>query len=453
MTGNAETFDLIVVGAGMAGITAANKASAAGWRTAIVDDLPYGGTCALRGCDPKKILRRAAEVVDSARMMSGKGVVPGTLAVDWAALMQHKRGFTDPQPRNLEQSLERHGVVTHHSAAGFTSTDSVELDGVTVRARHFLIATGARPRPLDFPGSRHVIDSTAFLELEHLPVRLLFVGGGLVSFEFAHIAARAGSVPLIIDHGSQPLKAFDPDLVNLLVKQGASDGIQVRTETSIRSVESSGTGYRVELEHAGARETIEVDLVIHGAGREADLDRLDLAAAQVASTRRGVTVAPHLQSTTNLAVYAAGDAADTGGMPLTPIAVIEGKVAASNMLTSTTTAPDYTAAPSVVFTLPELTRVGLLESEARERGIDVDVRFSDTSGWYSSYRIGASASAAKILVDRADDRIVGAHLLGSEYAEVINTIGLAMKFDITAHQLRSALTAYPTVGSDLASMV
>ena len=166
-----------------------------------------------------------------------------------------------------------------------------------------------------------------------------------------------------------------------------------------------------------------------------------------------MTVAPHLQSTTNAAVYAAGDAADTGGMPLTPIAVIEGKVAASNMLRATTIAPDYTGAPSVVFTLPELTRVGLLESEARERGIDVDVRYSDTSGWYSSYRIGASTSAAKILVDRANDRVVGAHLLGSEYAEVINTIGLAMKFDITAHQLRAALTAYPTVGSDLASMV
>ena len=207
------------------------------------------------------------------------------------------------------------------------------------------------------------------------------------------------------------------------------------------------------VDHAGHAETIDVDLVVHGAGREPDLTRLGLDAADVAWTARGVTVAGHLQSTTNPVVYAAGDSADTAGMPLTPVAVAEGKVAASNMLKAGTAVPDYTGVPTAVFTIPELARVGLLQQEAREQGLDVDVRYSDTSGWYSAYRVGETTAAVKILIDRSSDRTIGAHLLGPGYAELVNTLGLAMRLGLTARQLRSATGAYPTVGSDLASML
>jgi glutathione reductase (NADPH) len=140
-------------------------------------------------------------------------------------------------------------------------------------------------------------------------------------------------------------------------------------------------------------------------------------------------------------------------MPLTPVAVFEGKVAASNMLNATTTVPDYTGVPTAVFTIPELARVGMLEQEAKDQGIAVDVRYSDTSGWYSNYRIGETTAAAKILIDRSSDRVVGAHLLGPEYGELINFLALAMKLDLTTRQLKSMTAAYPTVGSDLGSML
>ncbi|OLT21167.1 hypothetical protein BJF81_15700 [Ornithinimicrobium sp. CNJ-824] len=123
------------------------------------------------------------------------------------------------------------------------------------------------------------------------------------------------------------------------------------------------------------------------------------------------------------------------------------------MLKGTTTAPDYTGVPTAVFTIPELTRVGLLEEEALERGIKIDVRYSDTSSWYSNYRIGETTAAAKILIDRSNDTIVGAHLLGPEYAELVNTLALAMKLGLTTRQLKSMTAAYPTVGSDLGSML
>jgi glutathione reductase (NADPH) len=140
-------------------------------------------------------------------------------------------------------------------------------------------------------------------------------------------------------------------------------------------------------------------------------------------------------------------------MPLTPVAVSEAKVAASNMLKGATTTPDYTGIPTAVFTIPELVRVGMSEADATAGGIDLAVRYSNTSGWYSSYRIGETTSAAKILIDRSTDQIVGAHLLGPGYGELVNTLGLAIKLGLTTRQLKSATTAYPTHGSDLGSML
>lgn len=448
-----RSYDLIVIGAGMAGVSAANKCASKGWKVAIVDALPYGGTCALRGCDPKKILRRGAEIIDSARLMHGKGINDEGLSINWADLMKHKHGFTDPVPQNTEDSLTSNGIDTLHGVARFTDKNSIEISGTAYEATHFLIATGARPRPLDFPGHQHLIDSTDFLDLEVLPPRILFVGGGFISFEFAHISARAGSAPTILDRGARPLKGFDPDLVELLITRGTEAGIELQRSTTITAIERSESGYQVSVERSGQIETLEFDLVVHGAGRTPELAGLDLDAAGVEWDEHGVHVAPHLQSTTNPAVYAAGDSANSPGMPLTPVAVFEGKVAASNMLKATTTVPNYAGVPTAVFTIPELARVGMLEQDATDQGIDLDVRYNDTSGWYSNYRIGETTAAAKILIDRATDRIVGAHLLGPEYGELINFLALAMKLDLTTRQLKSMTAAYPTVGSDLGSML
>ena len=448
-----EDYDLIVIGAGMAGVAAANKCGAAGWRVAIVDALPYGGTCALRGCDPKKILRRGAEIIDAARLMQGKGIDPGELSINWADLMAHKRGFTDPLPDKMEKSLTVNGVETLHGAARFTGDNTLEVDGTAYQSERFLVAAGAMPRPLSFTGADLVIDSTDFLNLEALPNRVLFIGGGFVSFEFAHIAARAGANPIIVDRGARPLRGFDPDLVEMLIDRSGGIGVDLMRETEIVSVSEASRAFTVEVKSGDETRTIETDLVVHGAGRVAALADLNLEAAGVDYSDKGIVVAPHLQSTTNSAVFAAGDCADTDGMPLTPVAVIEGKVAASNMLKDTQTAPDYAGIPTAVFTVPEVARVGMLESEARDAGYDVDVRFTDTGDWYSNYRIGETSAAAKVLVDKSNGKILGAHLFGPEYGELINFFGLAIKLGLAAKQLKSMTAAYPSVGSDLGSLL
>ena len=448
-----DLYDLVVIGAGMAGINAANKCGAAGWRVAIVDELPYGGTCALRGCDPKKILRRGAEIIDAARLLEGRGIDAGGLSINWTDLMGHKRGFTDPVPDNMERNLQSNGVETLHGTATFTGPRQLEIDRRTVSAQRFLVATGARPRPLDLPGTEHLVDSTDFLHLDTLPDRLLFVGGGFVSMEFAHIAARTGASVTVVDRGPRPLKAFDPDLVDLLVERSTDVGIQIRPDTSVRSIEPASDGYRVTVVRDGSESTIDTDLVVHGAGRVPELSRLGLDAAGVETGQNGIAVTPHLQSTTNPAVWAAGDSADTPGLPLTPVAVFEGKVAASNMLKEQTTAPDYDGVATVVYTIPELARVGMLEADAHQVGIDLDVRHRDTGSWFSNYRVGERTAATKILVDRGSDTIVGAHMLGPEYGELINFCALAIKLGLTTRELKSMTASYPSVGSDLGSML
>lgn len=447
------SFDLIVLGAGTAATSTANKCASEGWSVAIVDELPYGGTCALRGCDPKKMLRRGAELIDAVSLMRGKGVEADNLRINWQDLMAFKRTFTDKMPGRVEGNLTQNGVATYHGSARFINETTIDVDGQELAGRYVLIATGAKPRPLQVQGAEHLTDSTGFLELETLPERILFVGGGFISFEFAHIAARAGSAVHIIDHGERPLKAFDPDLVDKLVQRTRGLGIEVLPAADLRSIERTEVGYTVVADTDASERSWAVDLVVHGAGRVAALDRLDLATAGVEYGDRGVHVNEFLQSVSNPAVYAAGDASDTEGWPLTPVSFLEGRVAAANMLKGNKRTADYRGVPSAVFTIPELTRVGLLESEAEARGLDYRVKFTDTGGWYSNMRIGEDCAAVKVLIDNEADEILGAHLLGPEYAEVVNLFGLAIRLGLKMRDLKTMVSAYPSVGSDFGSML
>lgn len=447
-------FDLIVLGVGMAAVNAANKCAANGWSVAVVDELPYGGTCALRGCDPKKMLRRGAEIIDAARLMKGKGIEANDLAINWPDLVTFTKTFTGKMPGRIESGLESNGVTTLHGTARFVGEDTIEIeDGGRFQARHFLIATGARPRPLDVPGAEFLTDSTEFMRLETLPKRILFIGGGFISFEFGHIAARAGSEVCIIDRGDRPLKGFDTDLVKKLVAHGEEIGIQLRRNTSLKSIKKDGADVLVAVETNGQSHDLRADLVVHGAGRVPAIDGLDLAAANVEAGDKGVAVNAYLQSESNPCVYAAGDAADTKGAPLTPVAVFEGKVAASNMLKGNEIKPDYRGVPSAVFTIPELTRVGMLEEEAKQAGHNVRVVENDTSDWYSNLRVGETCAATKLIIDEDKDTILGAHLLGPEYGEIINFFGMAVRLGLTTKDLKQMVAAYPSVGSDLGSML
>lgn len=446
-----RTFDLVVIGSGSAASNITSRCRAAGWSVAMIDKRPFGGTCALRGCDPKKVLVSAAAAVDAARALEDRGVRSDGLRLDWPALMRFKRTFTDPVPAARRAALARAGIETFDGVARFVGAAQLAVDGEMFEAtRAIAIATGAVPVPLPIEGAEHVIISDDFLNLESLPSSILFIGGGYISFEFAHVAARAGARVAIVHRGAQPLEAFDRDLVERLVNRTQELGIELHLSTDVRRVEVAA-GRRRVVAFAGSREVVlEADLVVHGAGRVPDLEELNLEAAGVRRPRGGVEVNEYLQSVSNPMVYAAGDSADSGGPPLSPVAGYEGRVVAANLLEGNHTKTDYAAVPSAVFTIPPLARVGLDEDEARRRQLRFSVRLEDTSGWNSSRRVGERHSAFKLLVEDGTDRVVGAHLLGPRADETINIFALAMHAGIPAGHLRKMLWAYPTHAADIA---
>ena len=194
-------------------------------------------------------------------------------------------------------------------------------------------------------------------------------------------------------------------------------------------------------------------MVVHAAGREPEIDGLNLDTAGVEWDRRGVQVNEFLQSVSNPAVYAAGDAAASGGPPLTPVAGYEGVIVAANLLKGNHEKPKYLGIPTVVFTTPPLASVGLSEQEAREQGLKFRVKKEMTSSWYSSRRVGETYSGFKVLVEEGTDRILGAHLLGGQAEEVINLFAVAIRSGMRATDLKHMLFAYPTHGSDVPYML
>lgn len=446
----AQKFDLAVVGTGSAASTVALALSRAGSRVAVVDSKPYGGTCVLRGCEPKKVLLEAADAVDRVRRMKGKGVVAAALRIDWSELMRSKRSFTDPVPRQREARFTEAGIATYHGRARFVSRTSLEIGTETVEADRFVIAAGAKPARLMFPGEEFLKTSEDFLELDSLPDRIVFVGGGYISFEFAHLAVRAGARATILHRGSRPLAGFDPDLVGMLVKRSRDLGVEIETETAVEGIERSGGGFTVR---ASGR-VFPADLVVHGAGRVPNIEDLGLSEAGVKwGEKRGVEVNQYLQSVSNPAVYAAGDAVRNGGLPLTPVAGYDGEIVVENLLHGNRRSPDYRGIPTVAFTIPPIASVGLHETAAREQGLHFRKNFADSSDWYSSRRVAEPCSGYKVLVEEDSGIILGAHLLGPRADELINVFALAIRLHLPASSLEEVTFAFPTHGSDVPSML
>jgi glutathione reductase (NADPH) len=449
-----KSFDLVVIGSGAAARSVASPCRAAGWTVAMIDKQPFGGTCALRGCDPKKVLVGVAAAADGARLLSGKGVDAGTLRIDWPELMRFKRTFTDPYPARLLASLAREGIEACQAGARFVGPSRIAVgDTVLEAGRAIVIAAGARPADLPIAGREHLRTSDHFLELPILPASLVFVGGGYVSFEFAHVAARAGAQVTVLHRGARPLEAFDADLVDRLVARSQALGIRVELGAEVQAIQPVDGRYRTTFLHGASQAHVDADLVVHGAGRVPDVDELDLDTGRVAHTRDGIEVNGYLQSISNPRVYAAGDCAATDGPALTPVAAYEGHIVAENLLRGNHATAEYTAIPSVVFTVPPLARVGLDEGEGRGKSLKFTVHHEDTATWYSSRRLGENWSAFKVLVDEATGQILGAHLLGPNADETINLFALAMRTGVTASRFKEMLWAYPTHVSDTEYMV
>ncbi len=383
--------------------------------------------------------------------MQGHGVT-GELRISWPELMAFKRTFTDPVPQKQEARYAAQGIDAFHGLARFTGPDAVTVAGHELKARRVLIATGARPVSLRFPGTEHIINSDRFLELESLPQRIVLIGGGYIAAEFSHIAARAGAQVTVFQRGEHMLPHFDPELVSWLMVKFTELGIDVRTQSTVERIEQTANGFLVHADGARGKQAVAADLVVHAAGRAPDLDELDLAAGHVAVSKGRLELNEYLQSVSNPSVYAAGDAASVGP-PLTPVSSHDGKVVAANILEGNRHRPDYRGVPSVAFTVPPIASVGLKESQAQAQGLKFKVKSENKPNWFTARRLAERVYGYKTLVEEGTRQVLGAHIVGPQADEVINLFALAIRHNLTARDLRTTMFAYPTGASDIGYMV
>ncbi|MEX1297489.1 MAG: FAD-dependent oxidoreductase, partial [Desulfotignum sp.] len=276
-----EKFDVIVIGTGTAGQTAAFDLAAEGFRVAIAENSPNpGGVCALKGCQAKKWFYETMEISARSGHLQGKGVTD-LPRFSWEQVLKGKNRFTSKIPESTTAGLKGADIAYLPGQAQFVDTRTLRIDNHDYHARYIIVAVGAIPGELPIEGAKHLITSDDFLDLTALPPRIAFIGGGFISFEFAHFAARLGSIAghvHILEAGERPLGPFDKDLVTQLVKASEADGIQIRTNVSVTSVTKNGDEYTV---HFKSGPPLVVDQVVNSAGRIPNIEPLALDAAGI----------------------------------------------------------------------------------------------------------------------------------------------------------------------------
>jgi len=447
-----EKFDVVVLGGGNAGIGVTGPVRRAGMSVAMIEADLLGGTCPNRGCTPKKVLVAAGHALHEIERASIHHIAIGKPKIDWAALIDREKDMIKDIPANLARAMAKRDVEVIKGRGVFIGPNTIRVGDRELRAGHIVVATGSRPRPLPIPGAELMITSDEMLSERELPSSVIFIGGGVIALEFSHVYARAGADVMILEALPQLLPAMDADAVARLQAESERIGIRVRTAVRVKRIEAANGRLRVIFEHGSAEHAAEADCVVNGAGRIANVDTLDLAVGRVEHSNGRIAIDPHLRSVSNPNVWVCGDAVPTSPQ-LSPIATYEGDIVGRNIVEGPNHSPDYASMATSVYTVPPLASVGLTEAAVRQRGLLVDVHVNDMLGWFSAKTYAETVAWSKVIVEQSTDHIIGAHIVGHSGQELINIFGLAMRFGITASQIRDNVYAYPTFSSDLKHML
>ncbi|MEM7562560.1 MAG: NAD(P)/FAD-dependent oxidoreductase [Pseudomonadota bacterium] len=446
-----QKYDIVIIGAGNAGFGVSQIAHPAGKSIAFIESDEFGGTCPNRGCTPKKVLVAAAHALHEIELASEHAITVGDVSIDWGKLIQRKSDMIDFIPGAMEETAASRGDV-YKGKARFVASNAIEVNGERIEADNFVIATGSKTRPLDLPGAEYLITSDEVLNETELPGDVVFIGGGVIAMEFSHVYARAGSRVTILEMAPQLLPRLDADAVAALQSESQRIGIDTKTGVQVKSIEKSGSRLKVHFVHAGQSLSVEADRVVNGSGRIANVNDLDLDAAGIEHDGIRISVDEYLRSTSNPAVWVAGDAL-VHSAQLSPLATREGRIVGKNIVEGAQYKPDYSIIPSAVYTVPALSSVGLSEMEAEKAGVEYEAISSDMTGWFSARFYAEPVAFAKILVNPKDRTILGAHLVGHHGEELIHLFALAMRHGITIDQMGDDIYAFPTFAADIPSLL
>lgn len=444
-------FDLFVIGAGSGGVRAARIASGHGAKVAIAEEYRFGGTCVIRGCVPKKIFVYASRFKDDFDDSAGFGwSFDGEAKFDWSTLMANKDKEIDRLEGIYKGILERNNVEAFAERAELVDAHTVRLttSGKTVTADKILVATGGHVNFDDgLEGIEHAISSNEAFHLEKLPDRVVVVGGGYIAVEFAGIFAGLGAKTTIVYRRDKVLRGFDEDMRDGLMEAMQARGIDIVTDAVFKKIEKTGDSLKGTL-YTG--QVLDADQIMFAIGRDPNTKGLGLENAGVELGRKGeVKVSADSQSSV-ANIYAVGDVTDR--VALTPVAIREGHAFADSVFGKAPRVVDHDTIPTAVFSTPEIGTCGLTEAEARERHGDVDIYKSQFRPMRGTMSGSSERMIMKLIVNPADQKVVGCHILGPDAGEIIQVVGITMKMGATKADFDATVALHPSAAEELVTM-
>ncbi|MCP5382887.1 MAG: glutathione-disulfide reductase [Kordiimonadaceae bacterium] len=445
-------YDFFVIGAGSGGVRASRMAATYGAKVGLAEDYRVGGTCVIRGCVPKKLFVYASEYSSHFRDAVGFGWSDGNHDFNWKTLKANKDKEIDRLEGLYGKNLDNHKVEIIKARARLLDRHTIELteegDSRTVTADKILIATGAWPSYPDIPGIEHAISSNEVFEFEELPKKITVVGGGYIAVEMAGIFNGLGVETSLLYRGEEILRGFDLEIRTKLRDEMVKKGIDVRIHHDVDEILKNGDKYILRLSDGNEMAT---DCVLYATGRQANSKNIGLEELGVEMKENGDIIVDEYYRTNVDNIFAVGDV--TGGMQLTPIAIKEGAALAATQFNNKPTFVNYDNIPTAIFSQPPIGTVGLSEEEAREKyGDDLKVYRSEYKSMKFTLAGRDERSLIKLLVDGETDKVVGAHMIGPDSAEIIQGIAIALKVGATKAQFDDTVAVHPSSAEEFVLM-
>ena len=451
-----ESFDAIIIGSGQAGKPLALDLARAGWKTALAEREHVGGTCINVGCTPTKTMVASARVAYLARRAADYGVAVSGVRVDQAVVRARKRAiverFRNYGTKKLQQTPNLSLIF---GAASFLDARTIEIavNGGGARrltAPHIAINTGGRPTVPEIPGLNRIayLDSTSVMELEETPEHLIVIGGGYIGLEFGQMFRRFGSQVTVVQRDARLIPREDPDVSDAVRKILEEDGLRIDTEAAVERVEQDAAG-RITVHYAceGCERSSTGTHLLVAIGRRPNTEGLGLSAAGVKTDKAGfITVDTALQ-TSAPGIYALGDV--KGGPAFTHISYDDYRILRDRWLGKKNARVGDRLVPNTMYIDPQLGQVGLTETEARKRGLDIRVAKMGMNGVARALEMDEARGFIKVIVDAKTDRILGCTVLGLEGGEIMSMLQVAMMGNLSYKVLKEAIFAHPTLAEGL----
>lgn len=440
-------FDLLTIGAGSGGVRASRMAATLGAKVAVVEAYRVGGTCVIRGCVPKKIMVYASRYAEDFEDAGGFGWQVGPRDFSWGKLIANK----DREIARLEglyrKNLGGAGVTLIEDRAVVAGPNRVRLvkSGQELSARHILVATGGHPFvPPDIEGRELAITSNEAFHLAARPSRVMVVGGGYIAIEFAGIFNGLGSKTVLVHHGADVLRGFDPEIRARMRAEMQKRGIEVVLNAAVVSIKAEGGARRVTLSDGAVHV---VDEVMFATGRRPCTQDLGLEACGVKLDSAGAVVVDSFGQSSVQGIHAVGDV--TNRVNLTPVAIREGAALAETLFNNNPTTVDHADIPTAVFGTPEIGVVGLPEDAARAEGHAVDIYKTAFRPMRATMSGRDTQVFMKLVVDADSQRVLGCHILGEAAAEMIQCVAIAVKMRATKRDFDATVALHPSAAEEL----